>query len=316
MNRSLKNITIALTAFVLGITTTAALGQDVKVAVEKAAIAAEKSAAMAEKAAAMAEKAAAKADKERGFCNSNNWSSDNRVSFSELRESIISAGGTIAVDAGQNGGIGVKGEDRSDVALRACVQAWGMTEEAARALAGSIRIGTAGTIKADGPESKEMGWSVSYQLLVPRSSNLNLKAHNGGISIGNVDGSAEFETMNGGVSVTNVGGSVKGRTMNGGVNVSLSGTSYKGSGLDVETKNGGVNITLPENFAAHVETSTVNGGFSSDIPALDTANRDANGRRLPGAKISQDINGGGALVRAVTTNGGVRINAASQTRMY
>src|SRR6185369_8699027 len=114
MNRSLRNITIALTAFVLGITATAAFGQDVKAAADKAAIAAEKSAAMAEKAAAMAAKAALKADKERGFCSNNNWSGDNRVSFNVLRESIISAGGTIAVDAGQNGGIGVKGEDRGD----------------------------------------------------------------------------------------------------------------------------------------------------------------------------------------------------------
>jgi len=303
----------------MGICVTTTFAQDVRAGAEKAAIAAEKSAAMAEKAAAMAERAAAKGDKERGFCSNNNWSGNDRVSFQELRESVVAAGGTIAVDAGQNGGISVKGEDRSDVALRACVQAWGTSDEAARALAGSVRIGTSGTIRAEGPDSKEMGWSVSYQLLVPRASSLTLKAHNGGISIGNVDGSADFETMNGGVSLMNVGGTIKGKTMNGGINVSLAGTSYRGSGLDVETKNGGVNITLPENFAAHVETSTVNGGFSSDIPALEAANRDANGRRLPGAKISQDINGGGAPVRVVTTNGGVRINSGgekSPARMY
>ena len=65
------------------------------------------------------------------FC-SNNWSSDDKVSLSQLRESTVAAGGTIAVDGRQNGGIAVKGSDRSDVLVRACVQAWGRTEEDAK----------------------------------------------------------------------------------------------------------------------------------------------------------------------------------------
>jgi hypothetical protein len=70
---------------------------------------------------------------------------------------------------------------------------------------------------------------------------------------------------------------------------------------------------MPENYAAHVETGTVNGGFSSDIPALATAGRDENGRRRPGAvRVSQDINGGGAPIRVATTNGGVHISTTNE----
>ena len=244
--------------------------------------------------------------KDKGFCSNNSWSSDDHVSFSELREMTIPATGSINVDGGQNGGISVKGEDRGDVAIRACVQAWGKTDEAAKAVAGNIKIGTSGTIKAENSVD-EKGWSVSYQILVPRSTNLNLTAHNGGISISGVDGSAEFETTNGGINVSNVSGTVKGRTTNGGVNVSLSGTSWKGTGLDLQTTNGGVNLTLPENYAAHVETGTVNGGFSSDFPSLNVEKTDENGRRRA-QRISTDLNGGGAPIRVITTNGGVRIN--------
>ena len=245
--------------------------------------------------------------KDKGFCNSNNWSSDDKVSFSELREMTVASTGSLTVDGGQNGGIGVKGEDRGDIAIRACVQTWGKTEDEAKAVAGNVKIGTGGTIKAEGGDDKN--WSVSYQISVPRSTNLDLRAHNGGISISGTDGSADFETQNGGINVSNVSGTVKGRTMNGGVNASLSGTSWKGSGLDLQTTNGGINLTLPENYAAHVETGTVNGGFSSNFPSLNVEKTtDDNGRRQRPTKISTDLNGGGAPIRVITTNGGVRIN--------
>jgi len=248
--------------------------------------------------------------RESGFCSSNNWSGDDKVSANELREMTVSASGSITVDGGQNGGIGVKGEDRGDILVRACVQAWGSTDAVAKANVASVRINTNGIIKADATDDKNV--SVSYQILIPRSTNLKLTAHNGGISISGVDGSAEFETTNGGVSLNNVSGSVKGKTTNGGVNVALSGASWQGSGLDVTTTNGGVRILMPENYAAHVEAGTVNGGFSSDIPSLNVEARDENGRRKASARISTDLNGGGAPIRIVTTNGGVRISAQDE----
>ena len=66
---------------------------------------------------------------------------------------------------------------------------------------------------------------------------------------------------------------------------------------------------MPENYAAHVETGTVNGGFSSDIPSLNVEKTtDEYGRRQRPTKVSTDINGGGAPIRVSTTNGGVRIS--------
>ncbi|MEO6655987.1 MAG: DUF4097 family beta strand repeat-containing protein [Pyrinomonadaceae bacterium] len=245
--------------------------------------------------------------KEKGFCTNNNWSSDDNFSFSELREMTIPATGTINVDGSQNGGIGVKGEDRSDVLIRACVQAWSKSDADAKAVAANIKINTSGQVKAENP-SGDKNWSVSYQILVPRSTNLNLTAHNGGISISGTDGSAEFQTQNGGLNISNLSGNVKGRTTNGGVHVSLAGTSWKGTGLDIQTTNGGVNLSMPQNYSAHVETGTVNGGFNSDISSLSIEKTDENGRRRS-AKISTDINGGGAPIRVTTTNGGVRITS-------
>jgi DUF4097 and DUF4098 domain-containing protein YvlB len=235
------------------------------------------------------------------FCqNYSSWRG--RPSFNEVRETIIAKPELLTVDGKKNGGISIKGEDRSDVLIRACVQTWGDSENEVRTLAQNIKIQTGSIVQAE--SSTEEHWSVSYQILVPRNTNLKLLAHNGGISISDVEGTMDFETKNGDISVKDVGGNVKGRTKNGGVNAKLAGKSWKGAGLDLETTNGGVNLTIPENYSARLETATVNGGFSSD---MELTVKLKEFRR--GVNINTDINGGGAPIRVVTTNGGVRINS-------
>jgi DUF4097 and DUF4098 domain-containing protein YvlB len=249
----------------------------------------------------------------REFCSNNNWSNDNQVSFHELRQMTLPATGSVAVDAGQNGGIHVAGTNRSDILVRACVQAWGTSDEAAKALASSVKISESPEIKADS-SLNDSHWSVSYEISVPRNTDLRLSAHNGGISIESVEGRLEFETMNGGVNLRDVSGDVKGRTTNGGVRVALSGGSWRGSGLDVQTTNGGVSLTLPVSYAANIETGTTNGGYKSDIPSLNVTTEDYRGDmsipRRRGGRINTALNGGGAPIRLITTNGGVNISSS------
>ena len=249
--------------------------------------------------------------KNKEFCGGDNWSNGDKVGFKELREMTVSATGSLSVDGGKNGGVKVKGSDRSDILVRACIQTWGTSEESARALAQGIRISSGGTIKAEA--ASEENWGVSYEVLVPRSTDLNLKAHNGGIGIAGVEGRIEFETLNGGVSLMDVAGDVRGRTTNGGVNVMLAGSSWKGSGLDVVTTNGGVHLSMPATYAANIETGTTNGGFKSDIPALNVTTEDIKGpeRHNRATRLNTSLNGGGAPIRLITTNGGVKISSAT-----
>lgn len=244
----------------------------------------------------------------RGFC-SDNWSNGDKVSSRDLRETTVS-GGSLTVDGKRNGGIRVRGENRSDILVRACVQTWANTDEEAKSLAKSIRIETSGTVRAEGI-SEETNWSVSYEILAPRNTNLNLTTVNGGISIENIEGSIEFNAKNGGIHLSNLAGDVKGRTTNGGLHIELAGSTWRGNGIDVETTNGGVHLSMASNYAARFETRTVNGGFKSDIAGLEVEKeKDDNGYyRKQGVNISRDLNGGGALVRVVTTNGGVHIDS-------
>ncbi|MGZ8844815.1 MAG: DUF4097 family beta strand repeat-containing protein, partial [Pyrinomonadaceae bacterium] len=192
---------------------------------------------------------------------------------------------------------------RSKVETRAPSQA------EADSLAQQVRIETAAlNIHAEGPESRDnYQWHVSYEIFVPRRSDLSLKAHNGGISIVEVNGRIDFRTTNGGVSLSRVGGAVSGNTTNGGVHVELSGARWEGETLDVRTTNGGVNLVMPENYSAHLETGTTNGNVKSDFP-LNVPLTERG--RMP-KDISVDLGGGGPTIRATTTNGGVHLSRTS-----
>ncbi len=290
INRNLTYIAAGCAALVIGIAATAAFGQ---VTIGKASGVGEHKAG------------------NRTFCSGEHWGDSDRVSFRDLREMTMSATGSLRVDAGTNGGISVIGEDRNDILVRACVQAWGDSAEAAKNAVAAVKVNTLGEITAESSAGNK-NWSVSYQILVPRTTNLDLKANNGGINISGTDSTAEFETRNGGINLQNLAGSVKGRTTNGGVNVTLAGSTWKGSGLDLQTTNGGIKLTMPENYAANIETGTVNGGFRSEIPAINVTTENLKGaewgERSRTRRINTAINGGGAPIRVITTNGGVNIS--------
>ena len=241
-----------------------------------------------------------------------NWNSDRLQGHCEIKEQTVPAGGAIAVDGGRNEGVSVKGWDRGEILVRARVQTAASTQAEADQLATQIKIETAGLrIHAEGPaQSDNAQWWVSFEVMVPRRSDLSLSASNGGVSIVDVHGKIEFKTTNGGVNLVRVGGNVQGNTTNGGVNVVLDGARWDGEQLNVRTTNGGVNLLMPDNYSAHLETGTVNGNVSSDIPL----NVPVNDRGRMPKDISVDLGAGGATVRATTTNGGVRLGrvAAAQ----
>jgi Toastrack DUF4097 len=238
---------------------------------------------------------------ERSMTCDNNWSGD-RASHCFIKEQTLqAAGGTISVDGRKNGGVSVKGWDRGEILVRAKIQAYAKTEAEAQELAGRIQVETAGAqIRSEGPPSEDhQNWGVSFEVFVPFNSDLALKARNGGISVSDVRGRIEFDGQNGGVALKRVGGSVRGQTVNGGLSIELAGDRWDGEGLDVKTMNGGVSLSLPDNYSARLETSTVNGSVKVDFPVTVQGRIEKN--------LSLDLGSGGAMVRAVTTNGGVSI---------
>jgi hypothetical protein len=231
-----------------------------------------------------------------------NWYNGKLSGHCELKEQTLPAtNGTIDVDGRKNGGITIRGWERNEILVRARIQAAAPSEAEAVALVRQVNVETAGAkILATGPErTNDSWWSVSYEIFVPHRSNLSLKTTNGGISISDVTGQIEFTAHNGGVNLDGVGGAVRGSTTNGGLNVELSGARWEGEALDVRTTNGGVSMSIPEDYSAHLETSTVNGGLHVDFPV--TVQGKVN------KQLAVNLGSGGATVRATTTNGGVSI---------
>ncbi len=234
-------------------------------------------------------------------CQNGGFDSD-RARHCEMREQGVASIGRLTVDAARNGGATVKGWLRGDVLVRARIDTQADTESAAAALASQVSIDTSGgLVRAMGPENHDnTSWSVSYEIFVPQTTDLTLTANNGGITISDVRGQIHFEGKNGGVHLKRVAGDVSGSTLNGGVQVDLTGPSWEGRQLDVSTKNGGVTVTMPPNYSAHVQAETHQGGIHSDFPVA------VQGEVRP-RQLDFTIGSGGPLIHIATTNGQVSV---------
>lgn len=237
-----------------------------------------------------------------GECDNNdhNWG---QAHVCQMRRTTFTLpGGRLSVES-ENGGIQVTGEDRSDVALEARVKAWGASEAAAREILNQISIDTeGGNVRDHGPKPffGRSGYAVDYRLRVPHHLAADLHTVNGGIVLSRMDGEIRFNTTNGGVDLSDLSGNVQGRTVNGGLDIALAGDAWHGEGLRAETMNGGVDLRVPADYSAHLESSTVNGGISVDFPI--TIQGEIKNH------LDTDLGHGGPTVHVQTVNGGVSIS--------
>jgi hypothetical protein len=239
---------------------------------------------------------------QRWLRNCNDDSRGDRARFCEVREYSLRPTSELEVNGGDNGGVAFIGWDRDEVKVVAMIQASADDEAEARNLAREVKVGIGGgRVQAEGPRSwGRSSWSVSYNVYVPRRSNLQAVTKNGGVSAESVEGTMNFRATNGGIRLDRVGGDIQAETTNGGVNARLYGTTWRGRGLNLRTTNGGVDLTVPRGYNAQLETGTVNGGMNINFPITV--------RGRIGRHVETQLGSGGPLIRATTTNGGVRIS--------
>lgn len=235
-----------------------------------------------------------------GWCDED-WGGGDRDRHCEVLTARVPSTGALVVDGGANGGVHVEAWGGDDVEVRAKVWANAGTEERARELAAQVELRLeGGRLRAEGPRTgRRESWGVSYEIKAPARTDLDIQTRNGGIDVAGLSGDIRFEAMNGGVRLTGVGGDVRGSTRNGGLHVELDGSQWRGRGLDARTTNGGVTLRIPDGYSAELEAGTVNGGFDIDFPVTV--------RGRIGRELRTTLGRGGATVRVVTTNGGVRI---------
>jgi hypothetical protein len=236
---------------------------------------------------------------------------DQRVKLCETRVVRMRAPhGAIRVDGGENGGVSFRGWEADSVIVHARIQVNAKSRDEGQELAKRIRIVTDGaTIRAEGPPStRGAGWAVSFYLAVPRHSDLSAETTNGPVAAEHVEGRMDFRTLNGPVELREVGGDVRARAVNGPLEIELTGKRWSGEGLDAETTNGPVDLSVPAGYGARLETGTTNGPVDIGIPiTIDVPSRAGHRDRR---RIITDLGSGGPPVRVVTRNGPVSIRQA------
>lgn len=229
---------------------------------------------------------------------------DDRTSVCHMVELSTRATGSLRIDPGTNGGAEVESYDGTEVQVKAYVASWAGSDDDARSLNTQIQVTLQnGVLQADGPSTRHSdGWSVIFVVRVPQHQDLDIETTNGPISVDGVTGTLRLETVNGPVTLDGVGGDVHARLQNGPLTVGLTGTEWSGTGLDASTVNGPLTISVPEGYNAQLESGTTNGPMNAEIPM--TVQTMGGHRRQ---SLSTTFGRGGAMLRAVTTNGPLTI---------
>ncbi len=216
---------------------------------------------------------------------------------------------TVALEPGssvtvrnRNGSIDVRAWDRAEVAIVAV-----KTAQSSIWRRGEVDLSEVEIEVSESPEGVAVrtivphgirNVSVSYDLRVPSSVDLELFTANGSVSVEDVAGRVIVRSSNGRINADNISGPVDLETTNGSIDAEL--REVTDADMRFETVNGSVTVAVPHDAAASVDARTTNGSIRSDLPVVMTGT-------MRKRHLSGDLNGGGAKLDIKTVNGSVRV---------
>lgn len=228
--------------------------------------------------------------------------------------------GSVVTVSNVNGRITVNAWDQPRVKVHAVKKVQGSGDDAREAL-GELKIVVTQrdgslSFETKHPEEGNFGflewifgghgnYSVTYELMVPRRSNLKIETVNGAVAVREVTGHLEAETTNGGVDMFRCAGKVDASTTNGAIAVELLQVD-KGQSMQFETTNGSITLTVPPTLAADLKAETTNGSIKTELPITT--------RLFNRNSLAGTINGGGADVSLTTTNGRIEIKSTAAVK--
>ncbi|MBI4478227.1 MAG: DUF4097 family beta strand repeat protein [Acidobacteria bacterium] len=216
----------------------------------------------------------------------------------------VEAGGRLAV-VNTNGRIDVEAYDGSTIEVKAEKVARALSDDAAKDLLQMLEISEQASAREVRLQTRHRrritGGSVEvrYHVRAPKTVKLDVETTNGAIQLVGMRAEVQAETVNGGVTARDLGGALKASTVNGPLQIALADVP---ADISLETTNGGIRLTLPENAKADISANVTNGGIS--LSGLDQADVREKTRR----RLEARLNGGGPRITLETTNGGIRIS--------
>ena len=204
-----------------------------------------------------------------------------------------------------NGRITIDATDGNEIQVSATRVARAATEEAAKAAAEKVEIRdtvSADRVQIDSTASQgvlnDKQQRVDYDVKVPRSISLQIKATNSAIEVKSVKGLVQVEAVNGDINIAGVERGADVTTVNGRVVVNL--TTVGADGVRIKSTNGAIEVGVPAAGKATLAASVSNGAVEVENLEIQTTEKDH--RRLDGT-----IGGGGPQIRLQATNGLIKI---------
>lgn len=243
------------------------------------------------------------------------------VARAEETISVATTGAPLKVIASKNGGVSVHGTQTGNFKVTLCKVARAASQQAAQQMLAQIHLeNNANTLQPVGPENAK--WTAFLLIEAPANAAMEVEAVNGPISFRDMSGAIKAQAKNGPVSLKGMSGdvdatvqngpvsfdgssgSIKLTAQNGPVSVRLEGNNWSGSGLQAETVNGPLSVSLPADYQSGVEINTSgHSPVSCRAKGCDTAQKVQDGRVR---KIT--FGSGDPLVRIATRNGPVVVN--------
>lgn len=169
------------------------------------------------------------------------------------------------------------------------------------------------------PEKSKF-WSADLHLQVPRHLALELAVERGGeIRVEEVDGSIKIDHRNGSVYLTRISGPTRVDAANGEIVVAFSDVP-EDAAMSFVTKNGKVDIALPQDARLDLEMRAPRGGVFTDLDIekvagdleIERSLREDEHRIRSGAGAMHGrMNGGGPTLTLSTMNGSIYLRRAS-----
>jgi DUF4097 and DUF4098 domain-containing protein YvlB len=147
---------------------------------------------------------------------------------------------------------------------------------------------------------------VDFTVRLPRNLRFNAQSVNGGIRAEEMGREVNASSVNGGVDVSTASWA-RAKSVNGSVHVRMGRADWPGT-LKIETVNGSIELTLPENFSADVKFRSVNGRLNSEFPMTMGGN---SGWSFGPKSVEGKIGVGGRLLDVSTVNGSLDIRKGS-----
>lgn len=239
----------------------------------------------------------------------------------------LNYGGTVTILGAPKGSVKVEGWPKNEVALIADIEWQAESEVDLNLLAplnnfafdddgDHLRILSTGThdrafmkraAKNFPKRLLNLPWKIDYRLRVPASTDIEIDAGHGPITLSGVEGALRINATEGEAALTLSGGAISVTIAAGNVNLSIPTRSWRGGGAEIRIATGVLNVELPSGF---------NGDFDADVLRVGKIVNSYEGlqaREKPGITertIRARAGSGGAFFKFTVGDGVVNIKKA------